>query len=104
MALRPLNDSILLKPRPHDYTSDLNPEVINALKSGKLFLPEKYEGAYKKVVGIGEIVSWGNACKYKYKEGQTLYYGQFAGSKMKIGEDTLLVIREADALALVEDD
>jgi len=103
MPLRPLNDSILLKPKPHEYVNDLAPEVRDALKTGKLVLPEKYEGALKKVVGEGHIVSWGNTCRYKYREGQKIYYGQFAGAKMKFGEDTLLVIRENDALALEDD-
>lgn len=103
MPLRPLNDSIILKPNQNQYTSDLSEDVRKALEGGKLVLPEKYEGALKKVVGEGVIVTWGNGCKYKYREGQTIFYGQFAGAKMKFGDEKLLVIRETEALALQDD-
>lgn len=101
MAIRVLNDNVLIK-LDEDEFQDSNPEVNRILKEGKLVLPEAYEGAIKKISHSGEIVTYGDACKYKFKVGQKVYIKPFGGINFDLNGEKLRVIQELEILAVVE--
>ena len=106
MAIRPLNDNVIILPDPDEYT-DSNPEVVRILKEGLIKLPEKYEPALKKVSPTGRIVSWGSRCHYRYEVGQRVHFAQFAGTNLYADENGTTqhyrVLRELDLIATYED-
>ena len=106
MSIRVLNDNLLVIPKELDYSyqEGFSKEVVDALKSGKLALPETAEMAAKKFGRYGKVVSWGDKCRYKYKVGQEVYFGPHATFNKIIIEDTAhYFVKEWDLLAEVED-
>lgn len=91
-----LNAFILVKPDPDEWTHD-NATVNKALKEEKLFLPENKENLFKKVARRGTVINWGPACKYSYRFGDRIIYGQFAGAPI---DKEFRIINEIEALAL----
>lgn len=63
MPWKPLNDVIIIDPDPIEKYQ------------GKIIMPEK--NSEEKISPYGNIVSWGNDCKYKYKKGQRVMIDRF---------------------------
>lgn len=103
MPLRVLNDRVLVKPDPDEYL-DSNREVRRILNEGLLVAPEQYEGAVKKIAMRGEVVSWGNGCKYEYKISDRVIFGRFSGSTYYIGEVKHILLLEEELHAKEEND
>jgi len=102
MPLRPLNDVLIIKPLENEFT-DENPEIARILKEGLIKLPDKHEGWFKKIPMSGTIVSWGDKCRYKHKEGEKVIYGRFAGTIFYCEEERYIYMKEQDLLAKHED-
>jgi co-chaperonin GroES (HSP10) len=67
MKLRPLNDTLIVKLDEDEWlTSVQKPELIH--------IPSAVEGGYKKKARSGQVISWGNKCHYKYREGERVYF------------------------------
>ena len=101
MALRPLNDNLIIIPSKEEYVDD-NPEIIRILNEGKITIPEKFQGLLKKSPMSGEIVSWGSRCHYPYKTGQTILFRRYSGAPITIEKKKYRVINENDVLAKEE--
>ena len=68
MAIKLLNDNILLE-SDQDYMLDVdNPEIDRIVRNGTILLPEF--NMLKKIPEWWKIVSLGNKCNYKFKKGQ----------------------------------
>lgn len=104
MPLRPLNDTIIIKPDPEEFADDLSVDVQNALKSGTIVIPEKYQDYFKKVAMRGTVVSCGSSCKYDWKNGERIIYGRFCGAPLPHPYKEYRIIREYEALARMEND
>lgn len=102
MKLKVLNDFILVKPDENEFVDD-NLEVKRILDEGLIKIPEKYEGWFKKVPMSGIIVSWGDKCRYSYKEGMKLVYARYAGSYLHFEGTKYLVLKEHDIHATFQD-
>ncbi|MBV5339716.1 MAG: co-chaperone GroES [Desulfuromonadaceae bacterium] len=95
MNLRPLQDRIIVK-RVEEETKT----------AGGLFIPE----TAKEKPQRGEIVAVGNGKKTEdgkvlpldVKVGDTVLFGKYAGTEVKVDGNDYLMMREDDILAVVE--
>lgn len=53
-------------------------------------------------VGSGKVLDNGNVRPLEVKVGQTVLYGKYAGTEVKIQDKEMLVLREDDVLAIIE--
>ena len=94
MKLTPLADRVVLKQK----------EAEEKTKSGIILAssaqekPELYEVIE---VGPGGMVD-GNEVVMSVKKGQTVLVGKYSGTKVKIDEEQLTIVKQGDILALVE--
>ncbi len=94
MKLQPLGDRI----------------VVKALESrektkGGIILPdtakEKPQEGKVVAVGKGKLLEDGTVKSLEVKNGDTILFGKYAGTEVKVDEDSLLILREEDILAIV---
>jgi chaperonin GroES len=92
----PLGDRVLVK-------QDDQPQQT----AGGIFLPETAKEApqWGTVVraGKGKMLEDGKLRPLCVKEGDKVIFGKYSGTKVKMGEDELLFMREEDIMAVVED-
>ena len=94
MKLKPLADRVVLKQK----------EAEEKTKSGIILAssaqekPELYEVIE---VGPGGMVD-GNEVVMSVKKGQTVLVGKYSGTKVKIDEEELTIVKQGDILAIVE--
>lgn len=95
MGLRPLHDRIIVE--------RLNEEEKTA---GGLFIPdaarEKPQRGKVVAVGKGKIQEDGKVRALDVKAGDTVLFGKYAGTEVKIDNNERLIMREDDILAVVE--
>lgn len=85
-----------------DKNSGLTEDVVKAMKSGKLFIPETAEYAAKKQHMSGTVVSYGDKTKYGGKDikiGDRVFFGYFCYAKKKLFNKEYFFMREYDILA-----
>ena len=94
MAVKPLEDRVLVKP--------LEPETRTA--SG-LYLPEtaKEKPMQGKVVaaGPGKLMDNGKRATLSVKLGDTVVFGKYAGTEVEIKGDKHLIMRETELLGVI---
>jgi len=94
MNLKPLGDRVVIKQLEAEETT----------KSG-IVLPsqakEKPQQAQVVAVGPGGVVD-GKEVKMEVKPGDKVIYSKYAGTEVKMGEDELIIVKQADILAVVE--
>ena len=94
MKLTPLADRVVLKQK----------EAEEKTKSGIILAssaqekPELYEVIE---VGPGGMIE-GNEVVMTVSKGQTVLVGKYSGTKVKIGEEELTIVKQGDILAIVE--
>ena len=95
MAVKPLEDRILIKP--------IEPEGKTA--SG-IYLPEsaKEKPMQGKVVatGPGRLLDNGERVKPGVKKGDTVVYGKYAGTEIEIKNTPHIIVRESELLGVIE--
>lgn len=95
MAVRPLEDRILIQPVAAETRT----------KSG-IFLPEsaKEKPMQGKVVatGPGKLLENGERVKPGVKKGDVVVYGKYAGTEVEIKNNTHLILRESELLGVIE--
>ncbi|RMH10375.1 MAG: co-chaperone GroES [Planctomycetota bacterium] len=95
MAVKPLEDRVLVKP--------IEPEAKTA--SG-LYLPEgsKEKPIQGEVVatGPGKLLENGKRAQLSVKKGDRVVYGKYAGSEVEIKDVKHLILRESELLGVVE--
>lgn len=96
MAVRPLEDRVLVKPI----------EAESKTASG-IYLPEsaKEKPVRGKVVatGPGKLLDNGQRASMSVKKGDTVVYGKYAGTEVEIKGDKHLILRESELLGLLQD-
>ena len=94
MKLRPLADRVVIKAV----------EAAETTKSG-IVLPgaakEKPQVAEVIAVGPGGLVE-GKEITMLVKEGDKVIYSEYAGTKVKMNGEEVIIVRQADILAIVE--
>ena len=95
LNLKPLGDRLIVEP--------IESEEVTA---GGIVLPEtaKEKPQQGKVlaVGPGRRDDSGNRIEMDVKEGDTVLYGKYAGTEVKIENKKYLILKESDILAIVE--
>ena len=96
MALRPLEDRVVLKV--------LDAEEVSA---GGIVLPdtakEKPQRGKVAAVGTGKTTKDGKRIAPDVKKGDTVLFGKYAGSDVKVNGEDFKILRESEILARVEE-
>ena len=92
--IQPLHDRVLVR--------RLSPEVITA---GGIIIPEPHREAPQQgevvAVGTGQVRDDGTVRALIVREGQRVIFAKWSGHEIKVGADSLMVMREHDILAIV---
>jgi chaperonin GroES len=96
MKIRPLQDRVLVK--------RLDDEVEKT--KGGIIIPdtakEKPQQGKVMAVGKGRVNDDGKVMPLDVKVGDTILFGKYSGSEIKIDGDEHLIMREEDILGVVE--
>ena len=96
MSIRPLHDRVLVRREEEETKS-----------AGGIVLPgsaaEKPSRGEVIAVGNGKITENGDVRPLDVKAGDKVIFGQYAGSTVKVEGEELLIMSEAEILAVVED-
>ena len=94
IALKPLGDRVVVKPRPRDE-----------MTSSGIVLPdtasEKPQEGSVLSVGPGRVLDTGKRIEMDVKVGDSVLFARYAGTEVKLDGDEYLLIRESDLLAVV---
>ena len=95
MKIRPLHDRVIVKRLEEDRTSP-----------GGIVIPDT--AAEKPIqgkivaVGKGRVLENGQVRPCDIKVGDTILFGKYSGSEVKLEGDDLVVMREEDVMAVIE--
>jgi chaperonin GroES len=95
MKLRPLHDRVIVKRVEEEKMS-----------AGGIVIPDN--AAEKPIrgkvlaVGNGKILENGEQRKLDVKKGDTVLFGKYSGTEVKVEGEELLVMREDDIMAVIE--
>ena len=94
MAIKPLFDKVVIKAIEQDEKTASGIVLPGAAK-------EKPQLARVLAVGPGGMVD-GKEVKMHVKVGDTVLYSKYAGSEFKIDGEEVVIVRQADILAIVD--
>jgi chaperonin GroES len=95
MAIKPLSDRIVVK-------------VIEDTEqtSGGIFIPDSAKEKSQKgevvATGTGKVLESGEREPLDVKVGEIVLYGKYAGTDVKIGNETLKILSIKDVLGVIE--
>ena len=95
MKLQPIRDRILVKPIEEDTVT----------KSGIVIPDNAQEKPSRGLViaaGSGRLLDNGTVVPLVVKAGDTVLYGKYAGTAVKLDNEEHIVMKEDDVLAIVE--
>ena len=88
--VKPLADRVIIEPEPAEEKT-----------SGGIIIPDTAKEKPKK----GKVIAAGNGKKDEpvtVKKGDTVLYGQYSGTEIKIDGNDYLIMRESDIFAIVK--
>jgi chaperonin GroES len=95
MNIRPLHDRVIIKRQEEERTSP-----------GGIVIPdsatEKPIRGEVVAVGNGKILDGGDVRPLDVKVGDTVLFGKYSGTEVKVDGDDLLVMREEDIMAVID--
>jgi chaperonin GroES len=95
MKIRPLHDRVIVR--------RLEEEKVSA---GGIVIPdsatEKPVQGEITAVGKGKVLENGDVLPMDVKVGDTILFGKYSGTDVKIGDEEMLVMREEDIMGVVE--
>lgn len=93
--IKPLADRVIVKPKEAEETT-----------KGGLFLPdtakEKPIEGTVVAVGAGRVTEDGKSVPMNVKAGDTILYGKYSGTEIKIEGIEYLIMRESDIYGIVK--
>jgi chaperonin GroES len=96
MNIRPLHDRVVIKRKEEDRTSP-----------GGIVIPdtaaEKPIRGEVTAVGKGKILEDGKVRPLDVKVGDNVLFGKYSGTEVKVEGEELLVMREEDIMAVIDD-
>lgn len=95
MALRPLNDRVIVKRLENERTTAAGIVIPESAA-------EKPDQGEVVAVGPGKRTEDGKVIPLDVKAGDKILFGKYAGQTVKVDDEELLVIREEEILAIVE--
>ncbi len=95
MNIKPLQDRVIVKRLEEEEKT-----------AGGLIIPdaakEKPQSGKILAVGPGKVLDNGTKVELTVKEGDTVLFGKYAGTEIKIDGEEVLIMREDDILGIVE--
>jgi len=95
MNIRPLHDRVIVRRKEEERTT-----------AGGIVIPdsatEKPDTGEILAVGSGKITDSGDVRALEVKVGDTVYFGKYSGTEIKVDGEDLLIMREDDIIAVVE--
>ncbi len=95
MNIRPLHDRVIVRRQEEERTT-----------AGGIVIPdsatEKPSMGEILSVGNGKVTDSGDLRALDVKTGDTVYFGKYSGSEIKVDGEELLIMREDDIIAVVE--
>jgi chaperonin GroES len=95
MNIRPLHDRVIVRRKEEETTT-----------AGGIVLPgsatEKPMQGEVMAVGKGKILDNGDVRPMDLKVGDTVLFGKYSGTEVKMGDDEILVMREEDIMGVIE--
>ena len=95
MGLRPLHDRLIVERLDEEETTQGGIIIPDSAK-------EKPQRGKVVAVGKGKIADDGSVRPLDVKAGDTVLFGKYAGTEIKIEEEERLIMREDDVLAIIE--
>ncbi len=96
MKLRPLHDRVIVKRVDEETTSP-----------GGIVIPdsaaEKPSRGEVIAVGNGKLLDNGDVRPLSLKKGDTVLFGKYSGTEVKVEGEDILVMREDDVIAVLDD-
>lgn len=96
MNIKPLHDHIIVE------------RVEEEVKKGGIIIPdtakEKPQQGKVIAVGDGRRDEKGNKIPLEVKKGDTILFGKYAGTEIRLADKEYLIIREEDVLGIVKKD
>ncbi len=97
MNIRPLHDRVVVRRIDAETTT-----------AGGIIIPdnaqEKPIQGEVIAVGDGAILEDGSRRPLDLKVGDRVLFGKYSGTEVKLGDEELLVMRESDIMAVIEDE
>src|SRR5437879_12873124 len=94
MNLRPLADSVVVKPVKEEEKSKSGSVLTDTAK-------EKPQEGIVEAVGTGRILDNGTKVPMELKVGDKVLYAKYAGNEFKVDEIEYLIVSEKDVLAVL---
>jgi chaperonin GroES len=95
MKIRPLHDRVVVRRKEEESTS-----------AGGIVIPdsatEKPSTGEVLATGNGKVADSGEVRALDVKVGDTVYFGKYSGTEIKVDGEELLIMREDDIIAVVE--
>jgi chaperonin GroES len=95
MKFRPLHDRVVVRRVDAEENT-----------AGGIIIPdtakEKPQRGTVVAVGPGKVEN-GTHIEMSVKEGDTVLYGKYAGTEIRLGDDDVLIMRESDILGVVNE-
>lgn len=95
MKIKPLYDRVVVRRSEAETTTESG--IIIPDKAA-----EKPAQGVVVAVGSGAVTSEGQIRPLAVKEQDKVLFGQYAGSKIKVDDEELLVMKESDILAVID--
>ena len=95
MKIRPLHDRVIVRREEEERTS-----------AGGIVIPdtatEKPIRGKVVAVGNGKVLDSGDVRPLDVKKGDTVLFGKYSGTEVKVDGEDLLVMREDDLMAVID--
>ncbi len=96
MKLKPLGDRVLVK----------RSDEADEKTAGGIIIPDtaKEKPMQGKVVAVGSGARSddGKVVALDVKKGDTILFGKWSGTEVKVGNDDLLIMKESDIMGIIE--
>ena len=95
MKIRPLHDRIVVKRQEE-----------REIKKGGIIIPdtakEKPQEGKVIAVGTGRVTDEGKKVPLDVKAGDTILFGKYSGSEVKVEDEEYLILKEEDVLCIID--
>lgn len=95
-----------IKFRPMDDRVLVEPVEADDMTAGGIILPdaarEKPQRAVVVAAGPGKLLDSGARGEMSVKVGDEVFYGKYSGTEVEFNNDTFVVLRENDILAIID--
>ena len=94
LNLRPLGDRVVIKPLDREEVTKSGIVLPDTVK-------EKPQQGEVLAVGPGRVLDSGERIVPDVKSGERVLFAKYSGTEFKLEQEELLILREADILAIV---